>query len=418
MELKIKEPEGYNLQVQAILEGTSTVEKVLREIGIDKFDLAFAPYDEFLRYIEVTKALKMAEKSFLEKQKKKSLNVQVVLRQDFFKFFYLRCKAFEAGHDSRGITIKSNEDVLIDNEVWLQGGSTRFIDFDNVVELGNVVSHMLNDGYYYRFESTIGEYCAETNERILDQLKFACKKRIVDKHCFIHVDMPEMRAYDDNKYYAILNENFQYYYRDHYLRDQFLHLLSKIPLEKRKKTVIFGPYGPSMENYHKMGFKMYLHYVSNDFILDEKWDIITDLTGYYVLMDPASFTNKEMDGHDQLIDSKYMSIVSVARGIGFLHYYRMDPGSGAIKFLTEYDSYVYTPHKSIFYVLPKGFIPDCPGHQEIFMKKDSFYFLFSLVSNFIRNYAMSIDTNGITDFEKGHIDTLLQGLWRNEIISV
>jgi len=172
-----------------------------------------------------------------------------------------------------------------------------------------------------------------------------------------------------------------------------------------------------MEIYHKMGFKMYLHYVSNDFILDKKWDIVTDLTGYYVLMDPASFTNREMDGHDQLIDSKYMSIISVARGIGFLHYYRMNANDGHIEFLTDYDSYVYTPHKSIFYVLPKGFLSDYPGHQNLFMKEKSVYLQFVLGVNTIRNYAISINTNGICDSENGYIQFLLNGLLKNGIIT-
>jgi len=85
--------------------------------------------------------------------------------------------------------------------------------------------------------------------------------------------------------------------------------------------------------------------------------------------------------------------------------------------LTAYDSYVYTPHKSVFYLLPKGFIPEVPGHQELFDKEKSMYFVFVSVVNFLRNYAMSRNTNGIVDGGKNHIEVLLSGLYEEKIIT-
>jgi len=383
--------QDYTDEIESVIMGRMTYSQVVIELGINSVDLFLLDIDETMVYVSLVKALKTAEQAFKDKEEKIAQKKRIIFAKDFLKFLYVDCKPFIHHIDpSRGILVKHCEDIMLDQMLWAKAGEIKEIRFSSVDEMGKVFTYLRNDGFKYVIQNDIMEHNSLTDSLIMDKMIMSLKSNIKDKHSFIHNEMSKLRQAEPDKYYAIFHPEFPMYYRDHYLRDQFLSMLTKIPVSKRKKTVIFGPYGPSMEHYNRMGFKMYLHFVSNDYILDNKWDIVNDLTGFYVLFDPASFTNREMDGKDQLINSKYMSVVSVALGIGFLHYYRMSPDNGSIIFLDEYDSYVYTPHKTCFYLFPKGFL-NIKGHQMLFNKQKGLYWRWILGVNYIRNAALSVD---------------------------
>jgi hypothetical protein len=382
-----------------ILTGEKTAEFYIKELQLEDYDIYNSTYQETLEYVQMLKRIKLAGQSYAEREAKRKASKEIIQKREMLDFLYKRCKPYISTYTTEGIGFESSDNIIVDGVVWALAGEVKQVAFADTPLISKVVTVLLDDEKNYEISGTLEEYVAEKDESMIPPLKALVSRSIADRHAMIHTEMPKMRERDPDKYYAILHRDYKYYYRDHYLRDQFLFLLSKVPVEVRKRTVIYGPYGPSMEYYHRMGYKMYLHFVSNTFIMDRKYDLVTDVTGFYVLMDPVSYTNKEMDGKDQLIDNKHMPIISVARGIGFLHYYRMNASTGGVDFLDGYDSYIYTPHKSIFYLLPRGMIPDMPGHQDILYEH---YYRWVLGVNLLRNMAMTMDMSMPVP-QQGHI---------------
>jgi hypothetical protein len=292
--------------------------EVLHELKLVGFDVITESYDNVIYYIALIKALKSAEKYYFKEEEKRKKNKRLVSQDKLFNFLYSNCRNNLVRIDTNyGFTFQFNEDLFLEGEKIVSGKQELFVSFDDNDLLSKIITYIKKDGYYYQVEGDLLKYYSTKDDMIFDEIKILMLKKSHHYEKIMH-DFPNMRYNDPDKYYAIMNPNYKGYCRDHYLRDQFIYLLTTIPESVRGSVVIFGPFGPSMGIYHAMGFKQYLHFVSNEYVEGQKYDLVTDLTGFYVLMDPITFRNKnEMDGEEELLNSRYSSLFTVAKGVGF-----------------------------------------------------------------------------------------------------
>jgi len=369
-----------------IMAGLVTEADLFLRWKLKMIDCCSLNVEDLELYYNCIRSVKICSVAYDVKIREENKQVKILHFHQLLQFIYENLKHCVLDINENGIVFLSSKSIVFEGVELLTEFKKGLLYWKFRPEMEYVITRLLDDGFSYKilgdFDSV---YSCDDLVRV-SMSKFGINT-IKDKNYVYRTLFPNMRRNMPDKFYGILNRNYRNYCRDHYLRDQFLNILSYIPLDRRKNVVIFNPSEFNESIYSSMGFKIYRNYMSSNMFKQQEISYITDLTGYYVLMDPIYFSDKSKDGDDTLVLQKYTNVRELCLGVGFLKYFSMDEDLGDMSFVPGYDHYIYLPHKPCFYLIPKG-LTEMTGHQVIFARKGLYNF-FLRTSNLVRTYAFT-----------------------------
>jgi len=375
--------------LESIIKGGKTVEMVFDELCFRDVQVCNLSIDELTMFYDMVKAVKEAGIVRVKIKEQEDRELFLLSYNDLLMYLFNHCRTIVSELSANGILFTGNCSVFRDGMEIKRKLEDILVFWDSSEDIAACLTSLLNNGKTYKLVGSFSDnYVGDEN--VFYSLRRFRVRSVLDRDYLYKVIFPEIRKSSPDRFYAFLNSSYMYYSRDHYLRDQFMHLISHIPVEKRKDVVIFGPMFQDEEYYGEMGFKVYVHDLSVDHMKREGVSYVTDLTGYYVLFDPSFFFDKLRDGDDSLVGQRYGHVSEVAKGIGFLKFYNFNTESKDIPFIKGYDAYMYTPHKPCFYMVPQGLIA-LHGHQVFFRQKKGLYNAFLLIINMLRTCAYAYD---------------------------
>jgi hypothetical protein len=373
--------------IQEVLSGLKSEHEAMCALGYATYDvesMSLVDFNVFSVIVRSIKACVMEYNAKLIANKKKRKELKGV---DIVTFFYKRCCHFVKNLNTDGVVFVYPDTLIIDDLAYdlREGLSLKWSD--NVL-MGKLVTILLDDANEYIITDLFAVY-REVNDNSLFDLVRLNNTTNIDKSYLFNVTYPNIRKVSNDRYYGIMNSQCHIYARDHYLRDQFIYLLSCIHTRHISHVAICNPNVHSILQYQDMGFKLYSDTHDSSKYRGNESSWITDLTGYYAIFDPYYFKDKRNEAEDALLLDKYQFIREVALGIGFLKYYTMGEGED-INYISGYDHYIYTPHKPCFYLFPEKML-NIKSHNGFFsLFKNRYSFFLNLV-NKMRCAAYCID---------------------------